>query len=43
MGDTSELVKPVVRLTFRACPEGSVELLDQQRLAMVSCPRPMSR
>jgi hypothetical protein len=38
MGDTSELVKPVVRLTFRACPDGSVELLDQQRLAMAFVP-----
>ena len=38
MGGTSELVKPVVRLTFRACPDGSVELLDQQRLAMAFVP-----
>jgi len=38
MEDTSEFVKPVVRLTFRARPDGSVELVDQQRLAMAFVP-----
>jgi len=38
MDDTSEFVKPVVRLTFRARPDGSVELVDQQRLAMAFVP-----
>jgi hypothetical protein len=38
MNDESDFVTPVVRLTFRVRLDGTVQLIDQQRLAMAFVP-----